>query len=177
MKSIVENQIILSSVLPEDESDEDYVDEESDDSEDDEVIDGEREIICIDDDEVDIPSLPGESLERLFARLVMGFNDDQESAMEDYKAASSIMRFNISSMKSIGFINEFDKEDGGQTMEKQKIDDIIGQFNEIQNNDSNIAAIITTYDDIQYDDKGNYLKANKINKIKLIPSEKNFTII
>ena len=29
----------------------------------------------------------------------------------------------------------------------------------------------------QYDDKGNYLKANKINKIKLIPSEKNFTII
>ena len=30
-------------------------------SEDDEVIDGEHEIISIDDDEVDIPSLPGES--------------------------------------------------------------------------------------------------------------------
>ena len=40
-----ENKTILSSVLPEDESDEDYVDEESDDSEDDEVIDGEHEII------------------------------------------------------------------------------------------------------------------------------------
>ena len=56
-----ENKTILSSLLPEDESDEDYVDEESDDSEDDEVIDGEHEIIYIDDDEVDIPSLPGES--------------------------------------------------------------------------------------------------------------------
>ena len=56
-----ENKTILSSVLPEDESDDDYVDEESDDSEDDEVIDGEHEIIYIDDDEVDIPSLPGES--------------------------------------------------------------------------------------------------------------------
>ena len=56
-----ENKTILSSVLPEDESDEDYVDEESDDSVDDEVIDGEHEIIYIDDDEVDIPSLPGES--------------------------------------------------------------------------------------------------------------------
>ena len=52
-----ENNTIISSVLPEDESDEDYVDEESDD----EVIDGEHEIIYIDDDEVDIPSLPGES--------------------------------------------------------------------------------------------------------------------
>ena len=56
-----ENETILSSVLPEDESDEDYADEESDDSEDDEVIDGEHDIIYIDDDEVDIPSLPGES--------------------------------------------------------------------------------------------------------------------
>ena len=83
----------------------------------------------------------------------------------------------IVQLKINSIINEFDKEDVGQTMEKQKIDDIIGQFNKIQENDSNIAAIITTYDDIQYDDKGNYLKANEINKIKLIPSEKNFTII
>ena len=42
--------------------------------------------------------------ERLFARLVMGFGDDQESAMEDYKAASTIMRFNNSSMKSNGIV-------------------------------------------------------------------------
>ena len=42
--------------------------------------------------------------ERLFARLVMGFGDDQESAMEDYKAASTIMRFNNSSMKSNGLM-------------------------------------------------------------------------
>ena len=39
--------------------------------------------------------------ERLFARLVMG---DQESAMEDYKAASTIMRFYNSSMKSNGLM-------------------------------------------------------------------------
>ena len=42
--------------------------------------------------------------ERLFARLFMGFGDDQESAMEDYKAASTIMRFNNSSMKSNGLV-------------------------------------------------------------------------
>ena len=33
----------------------------------------------------------------------MGFGDDQESAMEDYKAASTIMRFNNSFMKSNGY--------------------------------------------------------------------------
>ena len=38
--------------------------------------------------------------ERLFARLVMGFGDDQESALEDYKATSTMMRFNKSLMKS-----------------------------------------------------------------------------
>ena len=38
--------------------------------------------------------------ERLFARLVMGFDDDQDNALEDYKAASTIMRFNRSFMKS-----------------------------------------------------------------------------
>ena len=42
--------------------------------------------------------------ERLFARLIMGFGDDQESATEDYKAASTIMRFNNSSMKSNGLV-------------------------------------------------------------------------
>eukprot|EP00596_Hydrurales_sp_CCMP1899_P005209 CAMPEP_0119035962 /NCGR_PEP_ID=MMETSP1177-20130426/3286_1 /TAXON_ID=2985 /ORGANISM="Ochromonas sp, Strain CCMP1899" /LENGTH=724 /DNA_ID=CAMNT_0006994953 /DNA_START=56 /DNA_END=2227 /DNA_ORIENTATION=- len=40
--------------------------------------------------------------ERLFARLVMGFDEDQENCLEDYKAASTIIRFNRSLMKSNG---------------------------------------------------------------------------
>ena len=42
--------------------------------------------------------------ERLFARLVMGFGDDQENAPQDYKSASTIMRFNNSLMKSSGLV-------------------------------------------------------------------------
>ena len=42
--------------------------------------------------------------ERLFARLVMGFGDDQENALQDYKSASTIMRFNNSLMKSSGLV-------------------------------------------------------------------------
>jgi hypothetical protein len=40
--------------------------------------------------------------EILFPRLVMGFDDDQDNWLEDYKAASTIMKFNRSLMKSNG---------------------------------------------------------------------------
>ena len=42
--------------------------------------------------------------ERLFARSVMGFGDDQEKALEDYKSASTIMRYNNCLMKSSGLV-------------------------------------------------------------------------
>ena len=42
--------------------------------------------------------------EKLFARLVMGFDDDQENAPQDYKSASTIMRFNNCLMKSSGLV-------------------------------------------------------------------------
>ena len=41
---------------------------------------------------------------RLFARLVMGFGDDQENALQDYKSASTIMRYNNCLMKSSGLV-------------------------------------------------------------------------
>ena len=40
--------------------------------------------------------------ERLFARFVMGFDDDQDNSLEDYKSAATIVRFNRSLMKSSG---------------------------------------------------------------------------
>ena len=40
--------------------------------------------------------------ERLFARFVMGFDDDQDNSLEDYKSAATIIRFNRSLMKSSG---------------------------------------------------------------------------
>ena len=42
--------------------------------------------------------------ERLFARIVMGFGDDQENSLEDNKAASTMMRFNYSLMISSGLV-------------------------------------------------------------------------
>ena len=42
--------------------------------------------------------------ERLLARLLMGFGDDQENALQDYKSASTMMRFNSSLMKSSGLL-------------------------------------------------------------------------
>ena len=38
--------------------------------------------------------------ERLFARFVMGFDDDQDNSLEDYKSAATIIRFNRNLMKS-----------------------------------------------------------------------------
>ena len=40
--------------------------------------------------------------ERLFARFVMGFDDDQDNSLEDHKSAATIIRFNRSLMKSSG---------------------------------------------------------------------------
>ena len=40
--------------------------------------------------------------QRLFARFVMGFDDDQDNSLEDYKSAANIIRFNRSLMKSCG---------------------------------------------------------------------------
>ena len=40
--------------------------------------------------------------ERLFARFVMGFDDDRDNSLEDYKSEATIVRFNRSSMKSSG---------------------------------------------------------------------------
>ena len=40
--------------------------------------------------------------ERLFARFVMGFDDDQDNSLEDYKSAATIIRCNRSLMKSSG---------------------------------------------------------------------------
>ena len=42
--------------------------------------------------------------ERLFARFVMGFDDDQDNSLEDYKSAANIIRFNRSLMKSCGLV-------------------------------------------------------------------------
>ena len=40
--------------------------------------------------------------ERLFARFVMGSDDDQDNSLEDYKSAATIIRFNRSLMKLSG---------------------------------------------------------------------------
>ena len=40
--------------------------------------------------------------ERLFARFVIGFDDDQDNSLEDYKSAATIIRCNRSLMKSSG---------------------------------------------------------------------------
>ena len=45
---------------------------------------------------------PSAVFERLFARFVMGFDDDQDNSLEDYKSAATIIRFNRSLMKSSG---------------------------------------------------------------------------
>ena len=69
-----------------------------------------------------------------------------------------------------------------EPIEKNKIDDLIRQFKQedvIVTEPSiyeNIAATITTYDDVQYDDKGYYVKANEISKINLIPDKDKFII-
>ena len=36
--------------------------------------------------------------ERLFARFVMGFDDDQDDSLEDYKSAATIIRYDRSLM-------------------------------------------------------------------------------
>ena len=41
---------------------------------------------------------------------------------------------------------------------------------------NNIAATITTYDDIQYDDDGKFIKVNETAAIDLIPSKNKFII-
>ena len=68
---------------------------------------------------------------------------------------------------------EKEKLDGSkkEPIEKQKIDDLIRQFNK-----NEIAAVITTYDDIQYDENGNYIKAKEISKINLVPRGDNFIV-
>ena len=38
----------------------------------------------------------------LFAFFVMGFDDEQDNSLEDYKSAATIIRFNTSLMKSSG---------------------------------------------------------------------------
>ena len=40
--------------------------------------------------------------ERLFARFVIGFDDDQDNSLEDYKSAATIIRFNRSLIKLSG---------------------------------------------------------------------------
>ena len=40
--------------------------------------------------------------ERLFARFVMGFDDDQNNSLEDYKSAATVIRLYKSLMKSSG---------------------------------------------------------------------------
>lgn len=68
-----------------------------------------------------------------------------------------------------------------EPIEKNKIDDIIRQFgeNEVTTKPmyDGVAATITTYDDIQYDDQGYYVKANEISKIHLKPEKDKFIVI
>ena len=76
-----------------------------------------------------------------------------------------------------------------EPIEKRKIDDLIRQFNKNEdhpihhkNEDdpihhkNEVAAVITTYDDIQYDDNGNYIEAKEISKINLIPQGNHFIV-
>ena len=88
------------------------------------------------------------------------------NANKDQSLPSNQIQFKIDSL-----IKQSKTNIENKPIERQKIDDLIRQFNK-----NEIAAVITTYDDIQYDENGNYIKAKEISKVNLVPRGNNFIV-